>query len=176
MIHEKFFISDTHFFHTNILKFLDKDGNRIRPFQSVEEMHEIMIERWNKNIKPTDYVYHLGDVAFGIHTHRSQFNSLMHRLNGHKRLTVGNHDKFKDPDLFTHFDKVEFWKGFKEHNFTATHFPLRLDSLRDGKFCVHGHTHQNVMEDPHYINVCVEVRDYTPVHLDTIIAEIKKVT
>ena len=100
MIHEKFFISDTHFFHANILKFLNKSGNKIRPFQSVEEMHEIMIERWNKNIKPTDYVYHLGDVAFGIHTHRSQFNSLMHRLNGHKRLTVGNHDvRVRSPEF-----------------------------------------------------------------------------
>lgn len=169
MVHEKWFIGDTHFFHANILKFTDKDGKRIRPFNSLEEMHEIMIERWNSVVKYNDYVYHLGDVTF---QYNGDFNNLMHRLNGNKRLIVGNHDKLKQPGLLQHFSKVMLWHGFKEQNFTATHIPLRLDSLRDGAFNVHGHTHQNILEDKHYINVCVEIRNYTPVHLDTIISEI----
>lgn len=170
MIHEKWFISDTHFFHTNILKFTGDDGKRIRPFNSLEEMHEIMVERWNKLIKNGDFVYHLGDVTFQYH---APFNNLMHRLNGSKRLIVGNHDKLKQPGLLQHFDKVMFWHGFKESNFTASHIPLRLEGLRDGAYNVHGHTHQRSLDDPHYINVSVEVRDYTPVHIDTIIQEIK---
>lgn len=175
MAYDKWFISDTHFFHENILTFTDKKtGALIRPFSSLEEMNETMVQNWNKVIKPYDKVYHLGDVTFGLHKYRSEFNTLMHRLNGKKRLTVGNHDKLKDPDLFSHFEKVEYWIGFKKHNFTATHFPIRLDSLRDGKFCVHGHSHQNKMADPHYINVSVEVRDFAPTSLDTILEEIKK--
>jgi calcineurin-like phosphoesterase family protein len=171
---DKWFVSDTHLFHENILTFKDKDGKLIRPFSSVEEMNETIAQNWNRLIKPQDKVYHLGDVTFGLHKYRREFNSMMHMLNGHKRLTPGNHDKYKDPDLFTHFEKVEYWAGFKELNFTATHFPLRLDSLRDGKFCVHGHTHQNCLDDKHYINVCLEVRNFTPVHVDTILEEIKK--
>lgn len=167
--HEQWFTSDTHFFHANILKFTGANGKRIRPFGSLEEMHELMIERWNKCVRPQDYVYHLGDVTFQYH---GKFNELMSRLNGHKRLIVGNHDQLKNPNLFRWFDKVDLWRGYKEHNFTLSHIPLRLDSIRNGKFNVHGHIHQNRMEDLHYVNVCVEVRDYTPVHLDTILEEI----
>lgn len=174
MAHEKWFISDTHFFHTNILKFTHKpEGEperRVRPFNSLDEMHEYMVERWNRNVKVQDYIYHLGDVTFQYH---KPFNELMSRLNGHKRLIVGNHDKIKQPSLHQWFEKIELWKGFKQEDFTATHIPLRLESLRDGKFNVHGHTHQNSLTDKHYINVSVEVRDYTPVHIDTILQEIK---
>jgi calcineurin-like phosphoesterase family protein len=170
-MHDKFFISDTHFFHTNILKFVDDQGHRIRSFNSLEEMHETMIEAWNSVVRPQDFVYHLGDVTFQYH---GAFNELMHRLNGHKRLIVGNHDKLKQDGLLKHFDKVELWKGFKEYNFTASHFPLRLDTLRDGKFNVHGHIHHRHMENLHYINVSVEVRNYTPVHIDQIVKEIKE--
>jgi calcineurin-like phosphoesterase family protein len=169
MAHEKWFISDTHFFHENILKFLDDRGKRVRPFTSLKEMHELMIERWNSSIKVNDYVYHLGDVTF---RYDGAFNNLMSQLNGHKRLIVGNHDKLKNITLTKWFEKVDLWKGFKEGNFTATHFPHRLDALRDGAFNVHGHIHQRHMEDLRYINVSVEVRDYWPVHMDTILKEI----
>lgn len=172
MIHDKWFISDTHFFHENILKFTGDDGKVIRNFPDITEMHERMVERWNARVKDNDYVYHLGDVTF---KYDRQFNELMSRLKGRKRLILGNHDKIKGTNLMDWFEKVELWHGFKEYNFTAVHIPLRLESLRDGAFCVHGHIHQNMMEDPHYINVCVEQHNYTPVHIDEIGEMIKKV-
>lgn len=169
---EKFFISDTHFFHANILKFVGNDGNVIRPFNDVTEMNEYMIQKWNNVVGVNDKVYHLGDVTF---KYDKSFNELMSRLKGQKRLILGNHDKIKGTELLRWFEKVELWKGFKEGDFTITHIPLRLESLRDGNFNVHGHIHQNKMDDPHYINVCVEQRNYTPVHYDEIIKEIKAV-
>lgn len=173
MIHDKWFISDTHFFHSNILKFKDDDGKRIRSFSSVEEMNEKMVENWNKVVKDNDKVYHLGDVTF---RYDRPFQELMHRLKGRKRLIVGNHDHLKRYELTKHFEKVELWAGFKGDNFTCSHLPLPLAGLRDGDFNVHGHIHQNEMEDLHYINVCVEKCDYSPVHLDTIRLQIKAVT
>lgn len=171
MSHDKWFISDTHFFHTNILKFVGDDNKRIRPFDSLEEMHEYMIEKWNKVVKDGDYVYHLGDVTFQYH---GAFNNLMSRLKGKKRLIVGNHDKIWNPALINNFEKVDLWHGFKEWNFTASHIPLMLTSLRDGAYNVHGHVHQNSLKNPNYINVSVEVRDYTPVNIDEIAAEIQQ--
>lgn len=162
-MHDKWFISDTHFFHANILKFTDADGKRLRPFNSLDEMHEYMIEKWNSVVKDNDYVYHLGDVTFQYH---GAFNNLMHRLKGKKRLIVGNHDKIGNPGLMQHFEKVELWKGFKEGNFTASHFQLKEGSFRDGAYNVHGHTHKD-SELP-YISVCVEVVDYTPVNIEEI--------
>lgn len=162
---DKWFISDTHFFHANILKFTDSEGKRIRPFNSLEEMHEYIIARWNGVVKDTDKVYHLGDVTFQYH---KGFNELMSRLKGQKRLILGNHDKIKGTELLRWFEKVELWKGFKEWNFTATHIPLMLQSLRDGAYCVHGHVHQNSLGNPNYINVSCEVVDYTPVNIEEI--------
>lgn len=148
----------------------------MRPFTSNDEMHEYMVEKWNSVVKENDNVYHLGDVTFAYHY---SFKELMGRLKGRKRLILGNHDKIKGTCLMDYFEKVELWKGFhfkdKRPSFTASHMPLRLESLRDGGFNVHGHTHNSSLDDPHYINVSVEVRDYTPVHLDQIHAEMHKV-
>lgn len=167
------FISDTHFFHSNMLKFLDAEGKRFRPFNYVEEMNELIVKNWNDRIRPQDHVWHLGDVTW---RYDGPFNSLMSRLQGHKRMLLGNHDKLRagGGSLLRWFQKIELWRGFKEHNFTCSHIPLRLDSLRDGAFNVHGHIHQNMLADPHYINVCVEHTNWGPVHLDEIIRIIKE--
>lgn len=170
------FTSDTHFFHENILKFVDHTGVRIRPgYSSAEEMNRDMVERWNAVIKPQDKVWHLGDVAFKTVEKADELDLLLGMLNGHKRMIVGNHDNLKSMVLQRHFEKIELWKGFKTEGFTCSHIPLRLDSLRDGTVNVHGHIHQNLMSEPGYINVCVETRNYTPVHMDQLIAEVRQV-
>lgn len=165
-IHEKWFISDTHFFHDNILKFKNKDEKPLRPFKSIEEMHSVLVNRWNALVQPQDYVYHLGDVTFQYHR---PFQELMYSLNGHKRLIVGNHDKLKQEGLIKHFDKVMLWHGFKECGFVASHMPLKEGHFRDGKFNVHGHLHNNTIDDRHYINICVERTDYRPIHIEEIV-------
>jgi calcineurin-like phosphoesterase family protein len=78
-----FFTSDTHFGHTNILKYCD------RPFSSTEEMDEEIIRCWNSVVKPDNIVFHLGDFAFGT---IAQWETYRNRLNGHIHLILGNHD------------------------------------------------------------------------------------
>jgi len=39
---------------------------------------------------------------------------------------------------------------------------------------IHGHIHDNKIEDEHYINVSVEHTDYRPVNLDKLIAKVYK--
>jgi len=34
-----------------------------RPFASMEEMDEVLVQRWNERVRPGDRVYHLGDFA-----------------------------------------------------------------------------------------------------------------
>ena len=50
--------SDLHFNHENILKYEPVS----RPFATVEEMNEVLIQNWNSKIKPEDIVYVLGDL------------------------------------------------------------------------------------------------------------------
>lgn len=164
------FISDTHFYHANILKFTGDDGQLIRPgFTSTEDMNERMIHNWNSVVKHGDHVWHLGDFAMG---NKTIVERLIKRLNGRKRLTVGNHDMIKE--VAPYFDKVAMWRIFKEFNFFCMHVPQRKEIFRKTAFQIHGHIHQNKMEDPAYINVCVEHTDYAPVHLDTILQKIKE--
>lgn len=170
MVHEQWFWSDPHFFHANILKFTKEDGSRLRPFNSLDEMHETIVNNNNAVVGPNDYVYWLGDITF---QYNRPFQELMWSLKGDKRLIVGNHDKLKQEGLLKHFAKVMLWHGFKEHNFTASHMPLREGGFRDGKYNVHGHTHANVLGKP-YINVCCEVTNYKPIHIGTIIELIKE--
>ena len=56
-------VSDTHFGHANACVFRNSDGTKMRPWDDVNEMDEVMVDNWNRVVKPGDRVYHLGDVA-----------------------------------------------------------------------------------------------------------------
>jgi calcineurin-like phosphoesterase family protein len=173
-------ISDTHFNHKNILNFTDENGNPVRSFSSVEEMNETMIERWNECVKPGDKIYHLGDVFFG---HIDWIVNNWHRLNGKKRLIVGNHDDIPNIVKRGMFEKVDMWKVFGEHNLLFTHVPVSHQTIfhervKNGKkplMNVHGHIHNNASPAGRYVNVSVEATDYRPIHIDELakLAKIK---
>ena len=78
------FTSDTHFNHTNIIKYCD------RPFSDVNEMNEKIIRNWNERVVPDDRVFHLGD--FGLFKRDKEPRSILNRLNGNIYLIRGNHD------------------------------------------------------------------------------------
>jgi calcineurin-like phosphoesterase family protein len=52
-----FVTSDLHLGHAKMLQFLRPDGERLRPFSSLEEMHETLVERWNKTVHAKDRIY-----------------------------------------------------------------------------------------------------------------------
>lgn len=166
--------SDTHFNHANILNFKDDKGNPVRSFSSVEEMNETMIERWNEVVKPHDQIIHLGDVFFG---HIDWVVNNWHRLNGKKRLIVGNHDDIPNIVKRDMFQKVEMWRVFNENNLLLTHVPVSHQTIFHDRVAhnkkpltnVHGHIHNNDSPQGRYFNVCVEKTDYRPVHLDELI-------
>lgn len=157
-----FLISDTHFGHGNILTFLNPDGTKVRDFSSVEEMNETMIENWNKTIGPQDKVYHLGDVLFT----KKWLDLIMPRLNGNKVLIKGNHDNLKLSQYAQYFKEVRaYWVLDK---FVLSHVPLHPKSVTRWKANIHGHLHNNSLNDPRYINVSVERINYTPIDFEEI--------
>jgi len=173
-------ISDTHFSHENILKFKGVDGQPIRSFASMEEMNEHMIERWNSVVKDGDIVYHLGDVFF--RQENPPIYTILERLQGRKRLILGNHDNGKSPVLQKYFQKIMGWRHFRaDFGLLLTHVPVHPSVLGEGRFGhnkmrnVHGHLHTNrVMRkgygipDENYVNVSVKQINYTPVHIEEI--------
>lgn len=167
-------VSDWHFNHTNILNFMDKNGNKFRGdlFNSAGEMNEIMIQNHNSLVKDGDIVYHLGDCYFGP---QKEANEILHRLKGSKRLILGNHDDAKDSVLHQNFQKILVWRVFKEFDCVLTHVPLHETSINEKvSVNVHGHIHQNKSPTNYHINACVEWLDYKPVLLGDMISEHKK--
>ena len=77
------FTSDHHFGHANIIKYSN------RPFASVEEMDETMINRWNERVGIDDEVYHLGDVGLAS---PNKLLRVLNELNGTIYLIKGNHE------------------------------------------------------------------------------------
>ena len=158
--------SDTHFNHENILGFVTDGKSRGDHFNSVDHMNEVLIENWNSKVKPGDKVYHLGDVFMGD---KEKFKKLWPRLNGRKRLVVGNHDDIKWLAQGGFFQKIEMWRIFKEHNLVLSHVPLREDQLRKVEYNVHGHIHYNKSPTEQHRCVCVEQTGFSPVHIEEVL-------
>ena len=159
-------ISDTHLNHSNVLKFTNDKGEKVRHFDSLQEMNETIIQNWNAVVRPGDKVYHLGDVFFGD---KEWFKKTWPRLMGSKRLVVGNHDDVKFMACGGFFQKVMLWRLFKEHNMLLTHVPLHVDSIRKVEFNVHVHIHQQESPTKRHVNVCVEKTLYSPVHIEEVL-------
>jgi calcineurin-like phosphoesterase family protein len=169
-----FFWSDTHFSHSNIIKFEDANGKRLREFDTIEDMDEHMIKQHNSVVKPSDTCWHGGDVVIN-----RKALKLISRLNGRKRLVLGNHDIFKNKDYFNAgFEDLHAFRKFD--GFALTHIPVHAESLGRWGINIHGHTHANrvmmkVREqgfiseyiDPRYYCICMEqLDDYTPISLE----------
>lgn len=165
-----FFVSDTHFGHANILTFRGDDGELIRPFASVDYMDELMIERWNEVVRDGDLVYHLGDVGWN----RKVMRAVMPRLNGTKRLILGNHDDIHDHELLHYFQDVMLWKRFRDEGFLCSHVPLPNEQMFRSPINVHGHIHERPDPSWRHVNICVEQTDYRPLALEDVAATVRK--
>lgn len=143
--------SDTHFFHVNILKY-----NRPQ-FKDIDEMNEFIIKQWNECVGPEDIVYHLGDFAFG--SDLDKIEKLFNRLNGDKRLILGNHDTWSRIQLYTKlFSRVLSAETFKDEEIILSHYPLHPSQIEYGVKCnLHGHLHNRFIPDKRYINVCWDI-------------------
>lgn len=142
-----------------MLSFKREDGTPLRNFSSVEEMDEHMVEKWNSVVRPQDHLYHLGDVVM----RQQVLDTVMPRLNGHKRLVRGNHDIFRTKHYLRYFDEIYGLRVLD--NMIFSHIPIHPESLGRFKGNIHGHTHGQHALGGKYIDVSVEAVDYTPVPL-----------
>ena len=162
-----YFISDTHFNHSNIIKYAD------RPFNDITEMNNTLINNWNSIIKEDDIVYHLGDFAL---TCDEKIKELYSYLNGTIILIRGNHDG----------KSVKYYEdiGFKvlknapiildEYKLVLSHTPVPDAKIPDGYINLHGHIHnkklnenypsKNYSKDNHK-NVSADVTNFKPISL-----------
>jgi len=179
-----FLVSDTHFGHTGVCHFTNKDGSKMRPWTDPDEMDEEMVKRWNETVRPKDKVYHLGDVVIN-----RKALKIMSRLNGDKVLIRGNHDIFRDDEYREHFRELRAYHVM--NGMILSHIPIHEESLGRFGVNIHGHLHANrVMKHTetlhefhlrgsrHYVDVryhcvCVEQTDYRPILFEDVIKRIE---
>ena len=175
-----FLVSDTHFGHAGVCRFLREDGTKLRPWDNPEEMDEHMVKVWNETVRPNDKVYHLGDVVIN----RKALKTLS-RLNGDKVLIRGNHDIFRDDEYRQYFRELRAYHVM--NGMILSHIPVHEESLGRFGTNIHGHLHANrVMRslatsgrddviDTRYHCVCVEqTPDFAPILFEDVLKRIRE--
>ena len=152
------YIADLHFHDENILAYDN------RPFLSVSEMNEALIERWNRAVGKDDLTWILGDFCMGG---AEDWAGVLDRLNGHKALIIGNHDSREAVDqLRNRFEDVADYRESTdgEHHVVLCHYPI--PNFRDHYFSwvhLYGHVHTgleaNIMEHSKLLLRKLYVRD-----------------
>lgn len=167
----KFFTSDQHYYHHNIIKYCN------RPFTSIQEMNETLIENHNKHVKNDDEVYFLGDFGF---SNEKNIDDILTRLNGKKYIILGNHDATirNSKKCSQHFVWLKDYHTFRHDGtmIVMCHFPF---AEWDGKFrnslCLHGHSHNNYKGEGRIFDVGVDsthvtgYAEYRPFSIDELI-------
>ena len=162
-----FYTADTHFCHSNAIKF----GKR--PYQSVDEMNAGLIANWNGRISPRDDIWVLGDFAY--RNTAGQIAHIFAKLNGHKRLIIGNHDNrevlvlpwVEAPVLMA--DVID--NGEKV---VLCHYPMRdWNNMYRGSYHLYGHCHGGIEDYSKCADVGVDRWNWLPVTFPEVQARIR---
>ena len=157
--------SDTWFGRPQILQIAN------RPFNDVEEMNTALIKNWNKKIKKSDVVFHLGNFAWDPTTARK----VLKKLNGRIFFLKGSADKALE-EVINEFPNASFFSDdimeLTDFDAVICHYPLEVWNGKDsGTTHMHGHTVYSLRTDLkrcNRINVCTDFWNYTPINYLTL--------
>lgn len=158
------FVADTHFNHESILKHCK------RPFETIEEMNEKIIDNWNSIINKHDRVYIIGDFAFCNHA------KFADKLKGKKHLIKGNHDEMSQ-ECYSRFESVSQIKEIEINKriFVLCHFPLRTWSeCHQGSIHLFGHCHGREITNNLSFDVGVDTHNFIPYSYEEVMSMVNK--
>ena len=149
----KLYISDLHLGHINVTK-AGKDFDN-RGFKDLNEMHEIIIKKWNANVSNADHVYCCGDIAWKVNNQNlDYYEKLIKGLNGNIHLILGNHDNFMNSRFRKLFEEVLPYKEVDDEvngsnkRIILSHYymPFYNHHYRNA-IMIHGHSHNSAESD-----------------------------
>jgi calcineurin-like phosphoesterase family protein len=156
-----------------------------RPFDSVEEMNETLIQNWNRKVRANDEVYVLGD--FTMSPKYRTASGFLEQMKGTIHLIIGNHDlyiKDKDRDGLKRFESHEKYMevqdvfiqgtGKKQRLVFLCHYPMvSWNRSHYGSIHLFGHVHNSPIgyRAQNSYNARTDVWNYEPVTLNEIIRE-----
>lgn len=161
MIGNIWFCSDQHFGHKNIIKLSN------RPYSSVEQMDEDLIEKHNKLVKKDEPVYLLGDACWN--QSYENYKRIFTRLNGRIFYILGNHCnkqnliRCKKDGLLMDVRESQIL-NIGSDTIHLTHYPLLewFNFHRNG-IHLHGHTHANLNDYCRSTDVSIDAWELGPV-------------
>lgn len=182
---KKFYISDWHYGHTNVIAFDN------RPFKTVDEMNSALVNNWNSFVSKSDMVFVLGDMFWGNATEAA---AILRDMNGQKFLIQGNHDRINEV-FRKSFVAVEPYMEVDDNNrhVVLSHYPIPFyKNQHSGWYHLYGHVHNSyewhmtehmktLVEDlrqekyPMYnVGAMIPYMNYTPRTLDEVISGYNK--
>ncbi len=168
-----FFTSDTHYGHANIIKYCN------RPFSSVQEMNDKLVENINNKVGAMDNLYHLGDFAMGGHQNVKEFRNRIKCKNIF--LIIGNHDNRKvvtEPGLFNRVYDLYEYKG-ANNSIVLCHYALKVwNKSHHGYYHLYGHSHGTLTDDLECrsFDIGVDCHNFSPLSIKEIDAIMAKKT
>ena len=170
-----FFTSDTHYGSKNIIKYCN------RPYSSVEEMNEAIINNFNSRVTKHDLTYFLGDNVWGHNNYKAFFE----QLNGQKIIILGNHDNKQSYKKLLIDNVISGLYDIKhitvDNDFiTLCHYPMRSwNRAYHGSYMLYGHVHNTITDYGRSCDVGIDKWNYHPVsweELKEYFGDIKEIT
>ncbi len=156
------FTSDTHFEHDNIIEYC------YRPFETIEEMNETLLQNINKRCKKRDILYHLGDFYMATKEAKKRETSkpnksqwYIDQINPQIVFINGNHDSRRITHSYLEEAVIRVGKTYV----FCSHEPRTELELN---FCGHVHDLWRVIRvnGCYVINVGVDMWNYSPISYD----------
>lgn len=174
-----YFTADLHLHHENIIRYCHRNP----PFRHIDEMDMGLTANWNRVVKNSDSVYHLGDFCFINDS--NVFGRAMHMVHGRTVFLRGNHDKGLQHADYYICRKIEGMKLFMRHWppwILPLRFPHSFYIPFDVDLILCGHVHDKWKFREYtvgqrsipVINVGIDVWGYKPITLTTIMEEIER--
>jgi len=172
---KRFFTSDLHLMHQNIIKYCN------RPFIDANEMTSVLVKNWNEKVGIDDDVYIAGDLTLLGDENANKLRSVMKRLKGKKHLIYGNHDRIKPyryiNDLYIESVHCPYLR--LDNGWIIIHDPVLAVACPKDSIIIAGHVHNlhgkmipNEL-NLNIFNVGVDVWNFTPVSEEELIGLIK---
>ena len=168
-----YYLGDPHFHYEEMITRCN------RPFTSVDEMNQTIIDNINGRCTSEDKLIIVGDVSVG----EKYVVPLLRQINCEKILVIGNHDRIQlghksFRDCFESFHEALLITD-GEYDLFISHFPhAEWDGYYKGRFHFYGHVHNSKSGGaalmsllPTAVNTCADVNNFAPQTADELISK-----
>jgi len=169
--------ADPHYGHKNIIR----PDYCNRPWDTIQEHDDGLIQNWNARVTNRDTVFLVGDFSWRRTTETLE---ILERLNGNIALIRGNHDKTLAKRARDRFSWVKDYYKFniksyipeEDQSIILFHYGMRVwDGSHRGAWHLYGHSHGSLPPHGLSFDIGVDNNNYEPLSYWAIKAKMKLV-